>query len=71
MRTFIEALFVILKNWKQSFLIAQLVKAASLIAQLVKNWKQNSLEVQWLGRCTFTARAWVPSLVGELRSYKP
>ena len=27
--------------------------------------------VQWLGLGTFTARAWVQSLVGELRSYKP
>ena len=27
--------------------------------------------VQWLGLHTFTALAWVPSLVGELRSHKP
>ena len=27
--------------------------------------------VQWLGPSTFTHRAWVQSLVGELRSLKP
>ena len=27
--------------------------------------------VQWLGLGTFTAMAWVQSLVRELRSYKP
>ena len=31
----------------------------------------NSLAVQWLGLSTFTAWAWVRSLVGELRSHKP
>ena len=31
----------------------------------------NSLAVQWLGLGTFTARAWVQSLVRELRSHKP
>ena len=31
----------------------------------------NSLAVQWLGVGTFTARAWVQSLVRELRSRKP
>ena len=31
----------------------------------------NSLAVQWLGLCAFTARAWVQSLAGELRSCKP
>ena len=30
----------------------------------------NSLVVQWLGLCAFTARAQVRSLVGELRSRK-
>ena len=30
----------------------------------------NSLVVRWLGLCSFTARAWVQSLVGELGSYK-
>ena len=31
----------------------------------------NSLVVQWLGLCAFTARAQVQSLVRELRSHKP
>ena len=31
---------------------------------------RNSLPVQWLGLGTFTAGAWVQSLVGELRSQK-
>ena len=31
----------------------------------------NSLAVQWLGLSTFTARAQVQTLVGELRSHKP
>ena len=31
----------------------------------------NSLVVQWSGFSAFTARAWVQSLVGELRSHKP
>ena len=31
----------------------------------------NSLVVQWLGLSAFTARAWVQSLVRELRSHKP
>ena len=30
----------------------------------------NLLAVQWLGLSAFTAVTWVPSLVGELRSYK-
>ena len=30
-----------------------------------------SLVAQWLGLHTSTAGAWVQSLVGELRSYKP
>ena len=30
----------------------------------------DSLVVWWLGLCSFTARAWVQSLVGELGSYK-
>ena len=30
----------------------------------------NSLVVQWLGLSAFTARAWVQSLVRELRSHK-
>lgn len=30
----------------------------------------NSLIVQWLGLGTLTVRAWVPTLVEELRSYK-
>ena len=30
----------------------------------------NSLAVQWLGLSTFTAAAWVQSLVGEVRSRK-
>ena len=30
----------------------------------------NSLEAHWLGLSTFTARAWVQSLVRELRSHK-
>ena len=30
----------------------------------------NSLAVQWLGLCAFTARAWVQSLVRELRPHK-
>ena len=29
------------------------------------------MAVQWLGVDAFTAKAWVPSLVGELRSCKP
>ena len=31
----------------------------------------NSLAVQWLGLCVLTARAWVRSLIGELRFCKP
>ena len=31
----------------------------------------NSPVIQWLGLHAFTARAWVQSLVGELRSHKP
>ena len=31
----------------------------------------NTLTVQWLGLRAFTAVAWVPSLVGKLRSHKP
>ena len=31
----------------------------------------NSLAVLWLRLSAFTARAWVQSLVGELRSHKP
>ena len=38
---------------------------------LFKNISWNSLTVQWLGVGTFTAMAWVQSLVGELRSGKP
>ena len=30
-----------------------------------------SLVVQWLGLSAFIAAAWVRTLVGELRSYKP
>ena len=39
---------------------------------VVKGWGLgNSLVVQWLGLCTFTAEGvWVPSLVWELRSCK-
>ena len=33
--------------------------------------KGNSQVVQWLGLGAFTLVAWVQSLVGELRSYKP
>ena len=36
-----------------------------------KQWSGNSLVVQWLGLITFTARAWVQSLVRELRSCQP
>ena len=37
------------------------------------NWDElgNSLVVWWLGLGVFTAKAWVQSLVGELRSHKP
>ena len=31
----------------------------------------NFLVVLWLGLSTFSARAWVQSLVGELRTHKP
>ena len=31
----------------------------------------NFLVVLWLGLSAFTARAWVQSLVGELRTHKP
>ena len=34
-------------------------------------WRGNSPVVQWLGLSTFTARVWVQSLSGELRSCKP
>ena len=39
---------------------------------LLSNKKEhgNSLVVQWLGLCAFTAGAQVQSLVGELRTYK-
>ena len=37
----------------------------------IKNPHPNSLAVQWLGLLAFTARAWVQSLVRELRSCKP
>ena len=41
--------------------------------QILRKWSVitgNSLEVQWLGLGTFTAVAWVQSLVTELRSHK-
>ena len=40
------------------------------VAAKTTRW-ENSLEVQWLGLCIFTARARVQSLVRELRSHKP
>ena len=43
-----------------------------VLAQLHKKGKKgNSLVVQCLVFCAFTARAWVQSLVGELRSCMP
>ena len=38
---------------------------------LLKYFQGSSLEVQWLGLGLFTVKAWVQSLVRELRSCKP
>ena len=43
----------------------------TLLSLLKIHHPETSLAVQWLGLSTFTARAWVQSLVGELRSRKP
>ena len=37
---------------------------------ILRNRVGNSLMAQWLEFSVLTARAWVQSLVGELRSYK-
>ena len=37
----------------------------------IKKHTGNFLVVQWLALRTFTARAWVQSLVEELSSYRP
>ena len=41
------------------------------MAIIKKSTSRELLAVQWLGLHAFTARAWVGSLVGELRSCKP
>ena len=41
--------------------------------RVLKKYKEilgNSLVVEWLELCSFTATAWIHSLVGELRSCK-
>ena len=41
------------------------------MATIKKDKKGNSLTIQWLRHGTFTAMAWVQSLVRKLRSPKP
>ena len=43
----------------------------SLSFHFLKSFTGNFLAVQWLGHCAFTARAWVWSLVRELKCCKP
>ena len=42
-----------------------------MLASIITTIPENSLVVQWLGLGTSTVRAWVQSLVAELRSCKP
>ena len=37
----------------------------------LKKWAGTSLVVQWLKLCLPKQSAWVPSLIGELRSHMP
>ena len=54
---------MMLNNWKSSGLMI-------LGRHMLKTHEGNSLAVQWLGFGTFTAGAWVRSLVEELRSHR-
>ena len=42
-----------------------------MLASTITTITENSLTVQWLGLSTSIARAWIQSLVVELRSCKP
>ena len=42
-----------------------------MLASIITTITEKSLVVQWLGLSTSTVRAWIQSLVAELRSCKP
>ena len=48
----------------------QVIKIVTILGSYFKKSLGNSLVVQWLELGTFTAGAWVPSLVRDLRSLK-
>ena len=55
---------MMLNNWESSGLMILFGR------HMLKKHEGNSLAVQWLGFATFTAGAWVQSLVEELRSHR-
>ena len=68
---------IVVCTWKARELLYCQVQAltwgrtGSILLEKTEDMEENSLVVQWLELCTFTAGAQVQSLVGELRSHKP
>ena len=58
-------------QYKSQFLVAYGKDVEMIKWEFKTTMIGNSLAVQWLGLGTFRARAWVPSLMGQLRWCSP